>query len=409
MDAGFPVWGFDVDRNKIEALRNGRSYIRFFPPGWVQALNDTGRFFPTDDFAALAEVDVVVVCVPTPLNDTYEPDMTYVVGTAHTIAAYLRKGQLIVLESTTYPGTTTELVKPILEAGGLKSGEDFYLAYSPEREDPGNPDHTTATIPKVVGGDGSDALSLACQLYGHAVTRVVPVSSTETAEAVKLTENIFRAVNIALVNELKQVYTAMGIDIWEVIDAAKTKPFGFMAFYPGPGWGGHCIPIDPFYLSWKARQVGVETRFIELAGQINTDMPRLVVDALVSGLQTREGKSLKASRILIVGAAYKKNVDDIRESPALRLMEIIEAAGASVEYYDPYVPVIPATRDHPTLAGQNSIKWEPAALARFEAAVICTDHDAVDYAALVRAVPLIVDTRNATRDISFNRARIVRA
>ena len=321
--------------------------------------------------------------------------MSFVERTAETIAPYLRKGQLVVLKSTTWPGTTTEVVKPILERTGLRSGEDFYLAFSPEREDPGNAEFSTQTIPKVVGGDDAKSRKLVSALYGSIINRTVAVSSTKTAEAVKLTENIFRAVNIALVNELKVVYDAMGIDVWEVIEAAKTKPFGFTPFYPGPGLGGHCIPIDPFYLTWKAREYEISTRFIELAGEINTQMPRYVVDKLVRALDHRIGRGLSNSRILILGIAYKKNIDDIRESPALKLIELIEARGASVDYYDPYVPVIPKSREHGRLAGRASIAWSNDLLGQYHAVVVATDHDAVDYRQLCQAASLVIDTRNA--------------
>jgi UDP-N-acetyl-D-glucosamine dehydrogenase len=312
------------------------------------------------------------------------------------IAKHMRKGQLIVLESTTWPGTTREVMKPILEAGGLKSGEDFYLAYSPEREDPGNPDFNTAAIPKVVGGDGPAALALADALYSRLVTRTVPVSSPETAEAVKLTENIFRAVNIALVNELKLVFDAMGIDVWEVIEAAKTKPFGFMPFYPGPGLGGHCIPIDPFYLTWKAREFDVVTRFIELAGQINTSMPAYVVHRLAEAVDQQAKRGLNGARVLILGLAYKKNVDDMRESPSLKLIELIEARGATVDFHDPHIPEITATREHAALTGRRSVALGVELLASYDAVLIATDHDAVDYAMVVANARVVVDTRNVT-------------
>lgn len=354
-------------------------------------------------------MDAILICVPTPLTRFREPDLQFVISTGEAIATHLRPGQLVVLESTTWPGTTDEVLKPILEAGGLRSGDDFFLAYSPEREDPGNPDHGATTVPKVVGGDGDAALRLVTTLYGQVVGDIVPVSSAATAEAVKLTENIFRAVNIALANELKLVYDRMGIDVWEVIDAAKTKPFGYMPFYPGPGLGGHCIPIDPFYLTWKAREYGLSTRFIELAGEINTDMPRHVVRRLADALDARAGKGLNGARILLVGLAYKKNVDDTRESPALTIIELLEERGAAVDYYDPYVAEIPMTREHAPLAGRRSVEWNPTALSDYDAAFICTDHDDVNYAELVAHSRLVVDTRNATRDVPEYRERIVKA
>ena len=341
----------------------------------------------------------MVICVPTPLTRHREPDLGFVTGTAEAIVPMLRVGQLVVLESTTWPGTTTDVLRPILERTGLVVGRDLFLAYSPEREDPGNPDFTTTRIPKVVGGDGALALALALAFYGRFVERVVPVSGPAVAEAVKLTENVFRAVNIALVNELKVVFEAMGIDVFEVIEAARTKPFGYMPFYPGPGLGGHCIPIDPFYLTWKAREYGIRTRFIELAGEINTAMPQRVVERLAQALDTRFARGLNGARILIIGLAYKKNIDDTRESPALRIIELLEARGARTAYHDPFVPVIPPTREHARLAGRRSISLEPPALAEFDAGLIVTDHDGVDYAALVHALPLMVDTRNVTRDL----------
>ncbi|MCH8188861.1 MAG: nucleotide sugar dehydrogenase [Proteobacteria bacterium] len=406
---GFPTTGFDVDESKIEALNAGRSYLKHIPKDAIGALQASGKFSITTDFSGLAAMDAIVICVPTPLAEDRGPDLSYVESSAEVIAEHLRPGQLVVLESTTYPGTTAEVMRPILERGGFKSGRDFYLAYSPEREDPGNPNHETKTIPKVVGGDGSDALKLALALYGKIVIETVPVSSVDTAEAVKLTENIFRSVNIALVNELKLIFGKMDIDVWEVIDAAKSKPFGFMPFYPGPGLGGHCIPIDPFYLTWRARQFGQDTRFIELAGEINTAMPVHVVDVLADALEARGGKPLGAAKILVLGVAYKKNIDDTRESPAFTIMELLEERGAEVFYYDPHIAEIPKTRAHMALAGRRSVAWSPEALRHYDAALIVTDHDDVDYAALVRESRLIVDTRNATRSISEGRDKIVMA
>lgn len=406
---GFSVTGFDIDENKPRLLNAGKTYLRHIAETRVEAMVASGNFQATADFAALADMDAVLICVPTPLTRSREPDLRFVTDTAEALVSRLRPGQLVVLESTTWPGTTTEVLKPILESGGLRSGTDFYLAYSPEREDPGNPDFGAATIPKVVGGDGEVALRLAAALYGQVIGQVVPVSSAATAEAVKLTENIFRAVNIALANELKLVYDRMGIDVWEVVDAAKTKPFGYMPFYPGPGLGGHCIPIDPFYLTWKAREHGLATRFIELAGEINTDMPRHVVRRLAEALDAQTGKGLNGARILLVGLAYKKNIDDIRESPALAIIELLEARGAIVDYYDPYVAEIPMTREHAPLAGRRSVAWDSAKLAAYDAAFICTDHDAVDYAGLVANSRLVVDTRNATRNVAEHRERIFKA
>jgi UDP-N-acetyl-D-glucosamine dehydrogenase len=393
--AGFPVIGFDIDSNRVEQLNKGQSSIKHIPTAAITEAVRNGRFLATTDFDKLADVDVIIIAVPTPLSKQREPDLTYVINTAEVIALRLRKNQLVVLESTTWPGTTDEVMRPRLERSGLKSGVDFYLAFSPEREDPGNVDFNTSTIPKVVGGDGPDALEYARQVYDALVVKTVPVSSSKTAEAVKLTENIFRAVNIALVNELKIIYDKMGIDVWEVIDAAKTKPFGFMPFYPGPGLGGHCIPIDPFYLTWKAREFDVTTRFIELAGQINTAMPRYVVDRLIEALDKQAGKGLTQSSILIMGIAYKKNIDDMRESPSLRLIELIEERGATVHYYDAHVPVIPSTREHASLTGRKSIDFTNDAIASYDAVLIATDHDNVDYRALAETAKLVIDTRNA--------------
>jgi UDP-N-acetyl-D-glucosamine dehydrogenase len=407
--AGFRVVGFDIDPDKVAALNAGKSYIKHIAGEDVAAAVKAGRLRATTSFAEAKDVDAILICVPTPLTSHREPDLSYVQKTTEALAPHLRKGHLVVLESTTWPGTTVEIMKPILERGGLKSGKDFYLAFSPEREDPGNPTHSARSIPKVVGGDGPTALKLASALYGAIVPKVVPVSSTQTAEAVKLTENIFRAVNIALVNELKVVYEAMGIDIWEVIDAAKTKPFGFMPFYPGPGLGGHCIPIDPFYLTWKAREFDISTRFIELAGEINTAMPKHVVDRLARELDRRAGRGLHGAKILILGIAYKKNVEDIRESPAFKLIELIEKRGAGTDFYDPHVAQIPRTREHPEMAGRRRIAWNAAAIGAYDAVLIVTDHDDVDYAALCKAAKLVVDTRNACARAGVTSDNVVKA
>jgi len=361
-------------------------------------------FEATDDFSRLREADAIVICVPTPLTKHREPDLSFIERTAVTISQVLRSGQLVILESTSYPGTTREVVKPILEKSGLVSGRDFLLAFSPEREDPGNISFSTTTIPKVVGGDGTDALAAGTAFYSAFVDKVVPVSSTDTAEAVKIMENVFRAVNIALVNELKIIYSKMGIDIFEVIEAAKTKPFGFMPFYPGPGLGGHCIPIDPFYLTWKAREHGINTRFIELAGEINSDMPYYVIEQLGKAIDHHYGFGLSRSRILVVGAAYKKNVDDMRESPALVIVELLEGRGAAVDYYDPFVTVIPTTREHPKLSGKASIEFDPVAIQSYDAVLIVTDHDAIDWETIVANAKLLVDTRNVTGRLGLDRA-----
>ncbi len=407
--SGFTVLGFDIDAEKVAQLNAGRSYIRHIPDATIGGWLRGGRFHAVADFTRLHEADAVLICVPTPLTRHREPDLTYIVGTTEAIAPQLRRGQLIVLESTTYPGTTREVMQPILERGGLKSGVDFFLAYSPEREDPGNTQFSTTKIPKVVGGDGPDALRLAAALYDQFVAGTIPVSSPETAEAVKLTENIFRAVNIALVNELKMVYAAMGIDVWEVIKAASTKPFGFMPFYPGPGLGGHCIPIDPFYLTWKAREYDISTRFIELAGEVNTRMPHYVIERLSGALNERFGRSLKGARVLILGLAYKKNVDDIRESPTLKIMQLLEERGASVAYHDPFVPEVPPSREHPEFAGRRSVALLPESLRDFDVALICTDHDGVDYRIVVECCPLVVDTRNACAHAGIAAASVVKA
>lgn len=408
---GFSVIGFDIDRARVALINSGQSDIKHIPSEPIAEGISSGRFAATTDFDRLSEPDALLIAVPTPLTRHREPDMSYVVKTAEAIAPRLQRGQLIVLESTTYPGTTDQVMRPILEGvSGLASGRDFFLAYSPEREDPGNPSFGTSDIPKVVGGDGPDALAMADALYSALVVRTVPVSSTATAEAVKLTENIFRAVNIALVNELKQVYSAMDIDIWEVIEAAKTKPFGFMPFYPGPGLGGHCIPIDPFYLTWKAREYDITTRFIELAGQVNTHMPYLVVNRLAELVDAQRRKNFSDARILVLGIAYKKNIDDMRESPALKLIELIEKRGAHVAFHDPHVPVIRPTREYPELTGKKGIPvLDAEALAGFDAVLIATDHDIVDYRLLVEHALLVVDTRNACARHGVSGANVFKA
>jgi UDP-N-acetyl-D-glucosamine dehydrogenase len=407
-ERSFPVIGFDTDSRKVDALNHGESYIRHIDAARVRAQLESGdhRFRATGDFRGAREADAILLCVPTPLTLAREPDMSYISETTRSIAPHLRPGQLVVLESSTYPGTTEEVVKPILESGsGLRAGEDFFLAFSPEREDPGNPSFKTATIPKVVGGYTPRCTAVASALYAAAITRVVPVKGTREAEMTKLLENIFRCVNIALVNELKLLCERMGIDIFEVISAAATKPFGFMPFYPGPGPGGHCIPIDPFYLTWKAREFDFQTRFIELAGEINTAMPYHVVQRTMEALNT-VGKTLKGARILVLGLAYKKNVDDLRESPSVRIIELLHDRGAQVEYHDPYCPRITEMR-HKTgyLLEMRSVELD-AAVASADAVVIVTDHDAVDYAKVVADARLVVDTRNATRSVLTGREKI---
>ena len=407
--AGFQVVGFDSDPAKVDALTRGRSYIKHIGHDRVAAARAADRLSATADFDRLGGPDAVLLCVPTPLDRNREPDMSYVEASARAVARQLRPGQLVVLESTTYPGTSDELIRPILAESGLASGTDFYLAYSPEREDPGNKDFATGKIPKVVGGDGADALALARAMYDAIVPETVPVRDLRTAEAVKLTENIFRSVNIALVNELKQVYGAMDIDVWEVIDAAKTKPFGFMPFYPGPGLGGHCIPIDPFYLTWKAREHDMSTRFIELAGDVNVAMPHHVVHALAEALSARQRRALNGARILLVGLAYKKNVDDPRESPAFKLLDLLTGKGAAVDYHDPHIPRIPPMRHYPRYAGQPSVALTAATLSDYDAVLIATDHDDIDYATIADSAALVIDTRDAMARHGFANPRIVKA
>lgn len=396
IEAGYTVTGLDIDVQKAEMLNAGETYIRHIGKDAVAAMNASGRFSASADFALLEDADAIVICVPTPLKNGREPDLGPVLATGETIAKHLKKGQLVVLESSTYPGTTDTELASVLEVSGLKANSDFYLAYSPEREDPGNADFGTSRIPKLVGADTPEALALSVALYEDVISEVVPVSSARAAEAAKLTENTFRAVNIAMVNELKVIFDKMDIDVWDVINAAATKPFGFMPFYPGPGLGGHCIPIDPFYLTWKARQHGVETRFIELAGEINTDMPKYVLSRLADAL-TAAGKSLAQAHIVMLGMAYKKNVDDMRESPALVLLELLEESGAKVDYHDPHVPVVPMTREHAELAGRKSVDLQSISAA--DAVLIVTDHDAVDYHYVAANAQLIVDTRNAMHGI----------
>ena len=387
------VIGFDIDDNKIEMLNGGKTYIQHIRADLIGDAVTTGLLKATTDFSMISGVDAVLICVPTPLTQHQTPDLSYILTTAKKIAPFIKSGQLITLESTTYPGTTEEDLRTVLEeCSGLKAGKDFWLAFSPEREDPNNPKYTTSTIPKVVGGLTADCLAAALAVYGKIIERTVPVSSCAVAEATKLLENIFRSVNIALVNELKIIMYKMGINVWEVIDAAATKPFGFMAFYPGPGLGGHCIPIDPFYLTWKAKEFGMSTRFIELAGDINTYMPDYVVLRTMEALNDIE-RSLKGSKLLIVGLAYKRDVDDMRESPSLQLFEMFQSKGAEVSYYDPYIPVIPTTREHRSLAGVRSISLDKA--GEFDVAVIATNHSSVDHRIFAEKCRLVIDTRNA--------------
>jgi UDP-N-acetyl-D-glucosamine dehydrogenase len=405
--AGFRTMGFDIDQSKVDALQAGRSYIKHIDSSIVSRWIRDERFEPTADMQRLAEPDCLLICVPTPLSDSRDPDLAYVEGTAEAIAKVLRPGQLVVLESTTYPTTTRDVVLPILNKSGLRVGQDFFLAFSPEREDPGNPDYSAAGIPKVVGGIDAQSGRLAESLYSKAIVRVVPVSSPEIAEACKILENTYRAVNIALVNELKMLYDRMGIDVWEVIDAAKTKPFGFQAFYPGPGLGGHCIPIDPFYLTWLARKQGLTTRFIELAGEVNSKMPEYVVSRLADFLNDA-GKPIKGSKVCLLGMAYKKDVDDPRESPSFVLMDLLRARGAELTYNDPHVPKLPKMRHH-DVPDLESSELTPEFLGAQDCVLIATDHSAYDYNFVVRHSRLVLDTRNATKNVTAGREKIRKA
>jgi UDP-N-acetyl-D-glucosamine dehydrogenase len=405
--AGFKVLGFDVDLRKVALLKAGRTYIRHLPARHFKKLIEQRRFMPTTNMKRVRQPDAILICVPTPLGKMREPDVSFVVNTTRKIAAVLRRGQLIVLESTTYPGTTREVMQPLLDASGLKLERDYFLAYSPEREDPGRTDITTREIPKVVGGAGPNSHRLAAALYGAVVQRVVPVSSCEVAEACKIVENVYRCVNIALVNELKMLFDRMGIDVWQVIEAAKTKPFGFQPFYPGPGLGGHCIPIDPFYLAWKAREYGVPTRFIELAGEINTAMPGYVVGRVAAALNER-GKPLKGSRVLVLGLAYKRDVDDVRESPSVTLIELLQQRGAKVEYHDPFIPSGKPMREH-NITHLRSIPLTAASVRRSDCVLIATDHTDVDYDMVCKHAPLVVDTRNVTGKKRRPAKRVVKA
>jgi len=403
------VMGLDVDAKKVQLLNNGQSYIKHIEASAIAELVGSGKFSASTEFSRIKEVEAVIICVPTPLTKNREPDISFVLETGRTIAPYLSKGALVILESTTYPGTTDTDLRAVLEAGsGMKAGLDFHLAFSPEREDPANRESNIKSIPKVVGGYTLACLDRATALYGKAIEKLVPVSSCRVAEATKLLENIFRSVNIALVNELKLVYAAMGIDIWEVIEAASTKPFGFTPFYPGPGLGGHCIPIDPFYLTWKAREYGQHTRFIELAGEINTRMPEHVVHRVADALNV-QGKAVKGSRILVLGIAYKPDVDDERESPSYALMNLLSECGAEVQYYDPYVPVIKLTREHSQWAGKKSVQWDCATIESFDLALIATNHSCVNYQELADWARSIVDTRNAMSGIHVRPSKVWKA
>jgi UDP-N-acetyl-D-glucosamine dehydrogenase len=407
--SGVTVLGLDIDSTKVEALNGGRSYIKHIAPEIIAEAVKLKKFAASSDFRRIKDVEAVIIAVPTPLNKNREPDISFIIQTGRSMAPHLKKGTLVVLESTTYPGTTDEDLREVLEVGsGMKAGVDFHLAFSPEREDPGNSASKVEIIPKVIGGYTPACLERAKELYGKAIKTLVPVSSCRVAEATKLLENIFRSVNIALVNELKLVYGAMGIDIWEVINAARTKPFGFMPFYPGPGLGGHCIPIDPFYLTWKAREYGQNTRFIELAGEINTSMPNYVVNRTAEALNAQR-KPLNGSCVLILGLAYKPDVDDDRESPSYVLMDLLGERGADVAYYDPYVPVIRPTREHPHWAGTRSVVWNREMLQGFDAVVIATNHKAVNYQELGEWAQCIIDTRNAMSGITTKPGQLWKA
>lgn len=407
--AGFRVIGFDVDEARVALINRGESGIKHVPSDAIAGARAEGRLRATANLEELGKPDAILIAVPTPLSKQREPDLTFVENSARALSRVLRPGQLVVLESTTWPRTTREVMQPILESSGLRAGSDFFLAFSPEREDPGNATFGTTTIPKIVGADDSASLKLACALYDELVDRTVPVSSAATAEAVKLTENIFRSVNIALINELKVIFDRMGIDVWEVIDAAKTKPFGYMPFYPGPGLGGHCIPIDPFYLTWKAREFEISTRFIELAGHINTEMPHYVVNKLIEALDRQSGRGLNGARILIIGLAYKKNIEDTRGSPALKLIELIERRGATTDYHDPFVAQIPRTREHAALQGRKSVAVDPENLGGYDAIVIATDHDIVDWGSIGGLGRIVIDTRNVCERNGVTGQNIVKA
>jgi UDP-N-acetyl-D-glucosamine dehydrogenase len=403
------VLGLDLDQEKVKAVNRGKSYIRHIESSAIAEMVNQGFFSASSDFSQVSESDAIIICVPTPLNKNREPDITFIVETGKSIAPYLAKGTLVVLESTTYPGTTDEDLRSVLESGsGLKAGEEFHLAFSPEREDPGNPESVVALIPKVIGGFTPTCLEKAMSLYRKAIKTLVPVSSCRAAEAVKILENTYRSINIALVNELKLVYTAMGIDIWEVIAAAKTKPFGFMPFYPGPGLGGHCIPIDPFYLTWKAREFAQKTRFIELAGEINTSMPEYVIHRVGEALNAQK-KAINGSKVLVLGIAYKPNVDDDRESPSYVLMNLLKKRGAEISYYDPFVPVIRPTREHPHWAGTKSIRWSKETLRSYDVVLTSTNHATVDYQELADGVACIVDTRNAMANVKCRIGQVWKA
>ncbi len=406
LNQGFTVVGFDIDEKKVDKINRGLSYIKHIPSDFIGKFVNQGKLEATTNFTRLKEVDAILICVPTPLGEHMEPDLSYVLSTTETISRNLRKGHIVVLESTTYPGTTEEEMLPILERSGLKAGEDFCLGYSPEREDPGNKKFTTRTIPKVVSGINEKCLEVIKTLYDQIVETTVPVSSPRVAESTKLLENIYRAINIALVNELKMIFDRMGIDVWEVIEAAKTKPFGFQAFYPGPGLGGHCIPIDPFYLTWKSKEYDLPTKFIELAGEINTFMPYFVIEKTIKALNAH-GKSIKGAKILVLGVAYKPDVDDMRESPSLKVIDLLKKEGAEVDYNDPYIPEIPETRKYKFK--MKSVELTPENLKSYDAVLITTDHSVYDYETIEKYANLIIDTRNALKKRGIINGKIVKA
>jgi UDP-N-acetyl-D-glucosamine dehydrogenase len=397
--SGFCTYGFDIDTKKIESLNSGKSYISHITSATIKEIVANKAFHPVDNFSRLGDVDCVIICVPTPVTETKEPDLTPVIKTAETIAKHLRKGQLIVLESTTYPGTTDDVMRPVLEKTGLKAGKDFYLAFSPEREDPGNKNFSTKTIPKVVGGINKESTEVAAALYGEVMQKVVVVSSEKVAEATKMLENTFRAVNIALINELKMLFDKVGVSIWDIIEASKTKPFGYMPFYPGPGWGGHCIPVDPFYLSWLGRKHDFITRFIDLAGEINIKMPEYVIEKTIDALNEM-GKALKNAKVLVLGLAYKKDIGDPRESPSFKIIELLEAKGAKVDYNDPFIPSAPDMRHFNVQ--KKSVKADANAIKKYDCVVIVTDHSSYDYEMIAKNARLIIDTRNVIKTQAKN-------
>jgi len=403
---GAKVIGFDINEKNVKKINAGQSPLKHIPSGDIAAMVKSGRFNSTTDMKLMSKPDALIICVPTPLTENREPDMTYIVITCKTISKYLRKEQLVVLESTTYPGTTREVMKPILEKSGLKAGKDFYLAFSPEREDPGNKSFRTATIPKVVGGYNKKSLQIALEIYKYAIDKTVPVSSCDVAESAKILENTYRCVNIAMVNELKRLFDRMGIDVWEVIEAAGTKPFGFQKFYPGPGLGGHCIPIDPFYLTWRARQFGMPTKFIELAGEINTAMPHYVIHRTMDALNGKK-KSLNGAKVLVLGLAYKKDIDDVRESPSLALIELLKKKGATVDYNDPFIPQTHKMREHDLKMKSKPLNVKM--IKGYDVVLISTDHSCYDYKMIVKNSKLVVDTRNATANVGIGRNKIVKA